>query len=168
VTTGKRADEQTGKGFVIESVTDFDEAWPELEALVLGIVDYHRPWEAKTLRPKWAPIMREYMENHCINLIARSDAGEALGFLSGTIRSDFGIFEGTIGHVDNAFVVESARGDGIGRQLYQHFEAMCSEQGVVEIRLDVAEGNHLGERFWQGSGFKTQMLVMSKTLEAAQ
>jgi GNAT superfamily N-acetyltransferase len=167
MTTGKETNEQTDKEFVIEEVTDFDAAWPELERLVMGIIDYHRPWDSRSLRHNWAPIMREYMEQRCVTLVAAGKESGLLGFLSGTIRSDFGIFEGTVGHIDNVFVVEQARGQGIGRGLFQRFEQMCLEQGAGEISLDVALGNDLGEDFWHQSGFGIQMYSMRKSLEAS-
>ena len=151
--------------YVIEEVMDFDKAWPALEALTFGIIEYHRPWDNRKLRPNWSGIMREYMETQCTTLPARRPGGEAIGFLTGTIRSDFGIFEGTFGHVDNAFVVERARKEGIGRGLYDRFEGICRARGASEVRLEVATGNKLGARFWRGAGFEVQMQEMSKSLE---
>jgi ribosomal protein S18 acetylase RimI-like enzyme len=162
---GKEANGQTSKGFVIEEVTDVSAAWPDLEPLVLGIIEYHRPWDQRVLKAGWAPIMREYMAR-CLTLIARNEAGEAVGFLSGTVGPDVGIFEGVVGHIDNAFVIESARRLGVGQALRRRFEARCRDYGAGEIRLDVAKGNALGLAFWQRSGYEVTMHAMRKPLEA--
>jgi ribosomal protein S18 acetylase RimI-like enzyme len=162
----KQANEQASKGFVIEEVTDLDAAWPELELLVLGIIEYHKPWDRRVLKAGWAPIMREYMAT-CLTLVAR-ESGLAVGFLSGTVGPDVGIFEGAVGHIDNAFVIESARRRGVGQALTERFEARCRDRGANEVRLDVAEGNALGMGFWRRSGYEVTMHAMSKSLEAAR
>jgi ribosomal protein S18 acetylase RimI-like enzyme len=163
--TARETNEQAGKGFVIEEVTDLDAVWPELELLVLGIIEYHRPWDQRALKSGWAAIMRDYMAR-CLTLVARNEAGKAVGFLSGTVGPDVGIFEGVVGHIDNAFVIESARRRGVGQALTEQFEARCREQGAGEVRLDVAEGNELGLGFWRRSGYEVTMHAMRKPLEA--
>jgi ribosomal protein S18 acetylase RimI-like enzyme len=86
--------------------------------------------------------------------------------LSGTVGPDVGIFEGVVGHIDNAFVVEGARRLGVGQALTRGFEARCRDQGAGEIRLDVAEGNSDGLAFWRRSGYEVTMHAMRKPLEA--
>jgi GNAT superfamily N-acetyltransferase len=153
------------EGFEIQEITDMDAAWPELEPLILGLFDYHRPWDQRVLRPDWAAGMREYMATRCSTLLARGESGAPLGFLSGTVGPEVGIFEGVVGHIDNAFVVEEARGRGIGSGLLYRFETWCREHGAVELRLEVAHGNDLGLRFWQEKGYTTSMRAMRKPLE---
>jgi ribosomal protein S18 acetylase RimI-like enzyme len=164
---GMQANEHSG-AFTIEEVTDLDAAWPKIEPLVLGIIEYHRPWDARKLSPNWAGVMREYMQSQCTTLLARNHDGEALGFLSGTIRADFGIFEGTLGHVDNIFVVEHVRRDGIGSALCERFEAICASRGCDEVRLDVAIGNEPGNGFWRRSGYEPATQAMHKSLVSAR
>jgi len=163
--TDKRADGQTSKEFVIGEVTDTDAVWPELEGLVLGIIEYHRPWDQRVLRADWATRMREYMASHCFTLVARSESGAPLGFLSGTVGPDVGIFEGVVGHIDNAFVIESARRQGVGRALAERFEKRCRDEGARSIRLDVAAGNSMGFVFWAQASFVTSRFELEKRLE---
>lgn len=153
------------RAFTIEEVTDMDAAWPEIEPLVAGIIDYHRPWDQRPLRPNWAAVMREYMAGQCTTLLARGTGGEALGFLSGTIRTDYGIFEGIEGHIDNAFVVEHARRRGVGSALRERFEALGRERSGRDVTLDVALGNRLGDAFWRSAGYTAAMQAMRKSLE---
>ena len=160
-----KAGARTSSDFTIEEVSDLSVAWAELEPLVLGIVEYHRPWDQRRLRSNWADIMREYMAAQCVTLLARSASGQPIGFLRGTVRADYGIFEGVEGHVDNAFVVGPMRGSGVGRSLYQQFEAICLARGTREVYLDVALDNEVGDSFWRTRGFMTAMRQMKKSLE---
>jgi GNAT superfamily N-acetyltransferase len=140
-------------------------AWADLEPLIIGIFEYHQPWDQRVFRSDWAPIMREYMASRCFTLLARDEAGAPLGFLSGTVGPEVGIFEGVVGHVDNAFVVQQSRGRGVGSALLHRFEAWCREHGAKELRLEVAHGNDLGLGFWQERGYAISMHAMRKTLE---
>lgn len=150
--------------FVIEEVTDLDAVWPEIETLVLGIAEYHQPWDTRTLRDDWAPIMRDYMRSCGLTLLARDANGEAVGFLSGDIPTG-DIFREVIGHIDNVYLLERARRQGVGSALVSRFEAWCREQGASEVRLDVNLRNEPGLRFWARSGYTATMQAMSKPLE---
>ena len=154
-------------GFVIEQVEDLDAVWPEIEALLVGIIEYHRPWDARELRPDWSPRMREYMASGCTTFLARDAAGEAVGFIEGKVTHDYGIFVETVAHVDNAFVVESHRRQGVGAQLLQRFEDWSRDQGATDLALEFAHGNDLGLSFWRKSGFEPRQLVMGKRFEAS-
>jgi ribosomal protein S18 acetylase RimI-like enzyme len=150
--------------YAIEEVTDLDAVWPELELLVLGIIEYHRPWDQRVRKAGWAPIMREYMAG-CLTFVARDDSGRPIGFLSGTVGPEAGIFEGIAGHIDNAFVAADARGLGVGRALTQRFEAVCRAHGAAQVRLEVAVGNASGQAFWRRAGYEVTMEAMHKPLE---
>ena len=152
------------EGSVIEEVADIVAMWPELEPLVLGILDFHRPWDDRMLRPNWATPMREYMATHGMTLVARNGSGDAVAFLNGTVGPEVGIYEGIVGHIDNAFVVEHERAHGIGKALVERFETWCLGHGATEISLDVAHGNVVGLGFWQKSGFNVRMHAMRKKL----
>ena len=151
-------------GFVIEEVANVVATWPDLEPLVLGILDFHRPWDARELRPDWATPMKEYMATHGMTLVARNNAGAAIAFLHGTVGPEVGIYEGVFGHIDNAFVLEAERSHGVGKALVERFEQWCRSHGAAEIRLDVAEGNVVGLGFWRRSGFEISMQAMRKKL----
>jgi GNAT superfamily N-acetyltransferase len=154
----------SSEAFVIEEVPDVVALWPELEPLVLGILDFHRPWDDRELRADWATPMREYMATHGLTLVARNTSGNAIAFLNGTVGPEVGIYEGIVGHIDNAFVLEQERSRGIGMALVERFEAWCRSRGATEIGLDVADGNVVGLGFWRRSGFKVNLHAMRKKL----
>jgi ribosomal protein S18 acetylase RimI-like enzyme len=162
----KRADEQTSKRFVIEEVTDVDAAWPLIEPLLLGIVDYHKPWDQRPLRTDWASRARDYMASRGLTLLAKNASGEPVGFMSGFVSRDFGIFEEVYAYMDNAYVRADDRNQGVGTAMLNRFESWCRAQGATELRLDVVAGNELGFGFWTRSGFDVRRYEMVKGLEA--
>ena len=163
--TGTEAGGQAGKEFVIETVADIDAIWPELEPLLLGLIEYHQPWDNRTLKPDWATVMRSYMSGVDMTLIARDSAGRAVGFVSGGV-SDALIFSDITGHIDNIFVAEEARGQGAGAALLSAFEAWCRERGASEVRLEVNDANERGRGFWGDAGYRVSGLEMRRLLEA--
>ena len=56
--------------------------------------------------------------------------------------------------VDLAWVDEDARGQGIGRQLLQRFEALAKEQGIIRARLNTASFQG-GLAFYKRCGYET-------------
>jgi GNAT superfamily N-acetyltransferase len=163
----KQAATQPAEEFYIEEVSDLTAAWPELEPLTLGLIDYHRPWDERHLKPEWASIMLEHMKGQGLTLIARDSSGTAVGFVSGGV-SDAMIFSDMTGHIDNVFLTEAARRHGVGTKLLQRFEAWCVGHGASELRIEVNAGNEPGKRFWMRSGYSVTSLEMRKSLEAAR
>lgn len=153
-------------GFVIQRVTDLDADWADLEALSLGIIQYHQPWDARPLRPDWPQRMRDYLalKPDQIVMLARDDAGGAAGFVTGRIQRSPGIFELVTGFIDNMFVAEAARAQGVGSELLAAFEDWARNEGAAEILLHVNAQNSLGQRFWSGSGFAVTEHVMRRSL----
>jgi aminoglycoside 6'-N-acetyltransferase I len=157
----------TERAFYIEEVRDVRAVWPELERLMVGIIEYHRPWDARELRDDWAPRVREYLDRgpEIVTFLARNQAGRAVGFVSGYLQKDYGIFKEPFSFIDNVFVEEDNRGAGVGTALVERFEAWSKAQGATEVQLHVNAGNSLGQRFWDREGFRPSEYVMRKPVE---
>ena len=155
--------------FSIEEVADFDAAWPDLEMLSLGIIDYHRPWDERALRADWSERMHGYLEGmqDSLTLIARNDAGAAVAFVTGKVEKDYGIFIESFAFIANFYVVPEARAQGVGSQLLRRFEDWARAEGATELRLHVNAGNELGQRFWEINQLHPIEYVMSKPLVEA-
>jgi ribosomal protein S18 acetylase RimI-like enzyme len=166
---GNQADGQSGSestvNVVIEEVNDVIVAWPELEPLLLGILEYHQPYDPRKLRLDWAQRWREYLAaGPGLFLLARNRDGLAVAFLNGRVSKDGGIFDEVSAYVDNAFVNAPERSRGICHAMLRHFEQWSRDQGATVVRLNVASGNELGRDFWMGAGFSISGLAMEKTL----
>jgi GNAT superfamily N-acetyltransferase len=151
---GNRAAGQSGKDFVVEEVTDIDTAWPELVALFRGQIDFHLPYKTRTLRPDWEQRWREHLkqDTNRLLLVARQD-GRVVGLVNAYFTDDYGLFQEAFGFIDDAFVLEEARGQGIGTALLQRAESWCQERGASELRLQAMLRNELAMGFWQRRGF---------------
>jgi GNAT superfamily N-acetyltransferase len=154
--------------FDIEVVRDLDACWAELEPLVEGIIDYHRPWDTRLLREDWSPRIKAVMVPgpDTLVLLARDSEGVPVAFVHAAMLRDGGIFDHVVGMVENIFIVERARGAGIGTAFMERFEAWAKAEGAVEYRLHVSAGNKLGQRFWDREGYSPAEYIMRKPAEA--
>ena len=152
----------------IEEVSDLRAAWPDIEPLIEGIMEYHRPWDKRTPVEGWTSRIYEFMNSkESITFLARDESGRALGFINGAMRSDSGIFREPFVFVNNAYVDEAARSQGVGSELMRRVEEWAHSAGAQEIRLHVSAGNELGFGFWSKFGFETSEYVMRKPLAEA-
>ena len=150
---------------VIDEVRDLDAAWPELSLLFMGLNNYHKPYFPRSLRDDWETRWRDYVAlgDDRLILIAREGA-EAIAYLSVQVRRDYGIFDELVGFIDDAFVVEDNRGQGVGRAMLRRAEEWLRSRGVNEVRLQTVAANKRAVRFWTLSGFELQSMTMRKAL----
>jgi GNAT superfamily N-acetyltransferase len=155
--------------YVIEEVRDVRAAWAELEPLIAGIIEYHRPWDARTLRRDWRERVQDYMARgpQFVTLIVRHEAGSAVGFLSGFVERDYGIFEEPFSFIDNIFLQEDARRNGAGAALVEQFEAWSRQKGAADVQLHVSAQNVLGQAFWNREGYRPVEYILRKPLGAS-
>ena len=62
-------------------------------------------------------------------------------------------FQGRDAFVDEFFLIESARGQGIGRDALHVVRAAATEMGIVALHLEVARSNTRARRFYESLGF---------------
>ena len=160
----------TERDFEIEEVRDLEAAWPELEPLLIGILEYHRAWDLRPLRTDWRTRWMTYFASRSdsIFLLAFRQDGRAVGFLNGSVVRDHGIFDQAFGDIDNAFVQEESCAKGVGTALLRNFETWCRGGGAAEVRLHVDAANQLGVQFWTKAGFQTYSFAMKKRLEPSR
>ena len=154
---------------VIEEVADLDAAWLELRSLFLGLHDYHEPFFHRRLRDDWEGRWHDYVTapGERVVFFAR-DGEDVVGYLNAYVRRDLGLFDELVGFIDDAYVVEDARSQGIGRALLRRVEDWFQSRGVEEVRLNVVAANKRGVRFWTLAGFELQSMTMRKALTKEQ
>lgn len=99
--------------------------------------------------------------------IAEMD-GAPVGFA--LFFSTYSTWEGTAGiHLEDIFVEESARGQGVGEQLMQMLAAIAVERGCARLELQVLDWNPARE-FYQrlGMGHRQEWLSYRMSGEALQ
>ena len=94
--------------------------------------------------------------------------GAILGFLEAGLRStaDDCDVSRPVGYVEGWYVIESRRGQGIGRALLSAAEDWARQQGCREMASDADINNTLSHRVHQASGFTiaARSILFRKTL----
>lgn len=67
-------------------------------------------------------------------------------------------------YIDDICVDETARGQGVGRALYDHVKNYAREQGFYNITLNVWECNPGARRFYETLGLRPQKIGMEEVL----
>lgn len=96
-------------------------------------------------------------------LIAEDEAGEPLGFIHLTTRSDYFTAE-AYGYVSEIAVAAEGEGRGIGRGLMAAAERWARRNGLERLVLDVFAGNRRARRFYGQIGFQEDVVRCVKEL----
>ncbi|MFN2451211.1 MAG: N-acetyltransferase family protein [Candidatus Dormibacteria bacterium] len=85
-------------------------------------------------------------------LVAEAAAGVLLGFtqLFPTFSS---VAAAPVWILEDLFVVERARGAGVGRALMEAAEAEARAAGVAQLQLATARDNHTAQRLYRAQGY---------------
>ena len=76
------------------------------------------------------------------------------------VRNDLLLQDRKTLYIDDLCVDEIARGQQIGRQLFEHVRAYAQEVGCDAITLNVWEGNAAAMRFYRNNGMQVQKTCM--------
>lgn len=68
-------------------------------------------------------------------------------------------------YIDDICVDEKARGQHVGKQLYEHVRAYAKEIGCHHITLNVWTGNEPAQRFYENMGMQPQKTTMEVILD---
>lgn len=91
--------------------------------------------------------------------------GQAIGYLAATYGFSLEFYgRGIV--IDELFVAEAYRSQGIGRQAIEFVEGFARDQGLHSLTLDVDIANVRGQQFYQARGFEyyPHMHIMNKQL----
>lgn len=93
---------------------------------------------------------------------------EVSGQRAGYLLLTFGTcleFHGRTAVVDEFFITESFRGQGLGPKVLRMVEEFCREAGMKAMRLEVEHENAKAQRVYERFGFKTHARhLMTKVL----
>ena len=148
--------------YAIEEITDIRASWPGLAPLFRALHEYHAPILEFELLPDWDERQRDHLADmpDSLVLLARSGDGN-VGLLSGSLLRSPGIFRGTYGSIDNAYVIPEHRRSGVATLLVERFEEWSRANGADELRLSVAAGNEGAVSFWTATSFRPRMIQMN-------
>lgn len=78
-------------------------------------------------------------------------------------------FGGSFGLLDELFLVEEARGRGVGQIVLRELEKVCRRLGYGAVRLEVVHANGRARRFYESAGYTADVrTLMTKRLDATE
>ena len=97
-----------------------------------------------------------------VNLIARNDTGDAVGFAEASLRRDYvnGCDTSPVAFLEGIYVAPAARERGVARALVAAVQDWARDQGCTELASDAAIDNTGSLRMHNALGFvETQRVV---------
>ncbi|AFZ21860.1 GNAT family N-acetyltransferase [Allocoleopsis franciscana] len=137
--------------------------YSDIEILVQLIREFHEiehlPFDESKIRPLLAKIMRE---NSLGQVWLIQDSGEAIAqstppTVLGYIVLTFGYsleFLGRDAFIDELYIRESHRGQGVGTRALQFVQQVCPSLGIQALHLEVARKNTAAKRLYRKVGFE--------------
>jgi GNAT superfamily N-acetyltransferase len=95
-------------------------------------------------------------DNSCGYIWLIETAGEAVGYVFLAIGSYSLEYGGRDAFIDEIFLQENYRGQGIGRQTIEFLKATCAGLGVKALHLEVERHNTSAQGFYRQVGFVDQ------------
>ncbi len=109
--------------------------------------------------------IRESIAQHLISdgiLVARDDAGTIVGFVMFTAQAGRYTERVKTGVIENLYVVQAARNEGLGSALLEAAHTRLHDAGVETIMLDVMAANSAAQRFYARHGYDAHRLTLAK------
>ena len=91
-----------------------------------------------------------------------------VGYLAGGFnkKSSVRVLPKKFARLENMFVLDKFRGQGIGTKLFQAFVDWCQSKGVGRLRVVASAQNTKGINFYKKNGFIDYDLILEKDLPA--
>jgi len=83
--------------------------------------------------------------------IARDSEGKSLGFAT-VYWTWQTLYAARVGVLNDLYVVEDARGLGVGRALIEHCRGLCRKRGAAKLVWETAPDNATAQRLYDGIG----------------
>ena len=134
---------------MIATVTEHD--LPDLLPLMRGYCDFYEVDPADDALLAMSRVLIEDPERQGVQLIARDDGGNAVGFATifwtwSTLSAD------RLGVMNDLFVSQDARGGGVADALIAACAAQCRQRGVPDLAWQTAPDNHRAQAVYERVG----------------
>jgi ribosomal protein S18 acetylase RimI-like enzyme len=125
--------------------------------------DYHRYYAVKESGVEDLVVhVLDLLRRDCVIYVSELDE-RIVGFVSGYIvRRNPHLSTERVGKVDNIFVSEDSRGNGVGTQLLESLFNFYKSNGIVYIEISCDLQNAGARRLYERLGFKEQKVLMIK------
>lgn len=98
-----------------------------------------------------------------IALVAVDD-GVIIGYLAGTMDTKNSCYNGTMAELDNFYIDERYRGNGLGGKMVDEFKKYCKEKGVDTIKVTASALNSGAIAFYEKNGFIKSEITLRYTV----
>ena len=134
---------------IIERCSSLDQpGWLELRLALWpdATADEHRGYMAISLA----------QPERYLQLMMYDERRQPLGFIEGSIRSDYvnGTGSSPVGFIEGVYVVPSRRRKGVARQLYAAIADWAKARGCRELASDALVDNEVSQRAHRALGFR--------------
>jgi len=146
------------------TIDDVDVITPLWVALVEGQQRYGAHLLGAENSQSASAIIKQYVLTGNVG-VAVEAGGPIVGFVMFHVET--GVYEQDVtrGIVGNVFVVESARGQGIGTKLMDYAEKRLREEGVDVVGLSVLAANENARRLYAERGYRPHRIEMERDVE---
>jgi len=103
------------------------------------------------------------LQNKDAVILVAENGTEILGYCYGALEGrDWNLLLDTHGAIHDVYVIETARGAGVGLSLLQHMISDLTSLGAPRIVLSTMIGNKSAQRTFARAGFRPTMLEMTR------
>ena len=85
---------------------------------------------------------------------------QIIGYLAGTVDTKNSCILKPISELDNFYIEENYRGQGIGTKLVNEFKKYCLDKGIEEMKVTASALNVHAIEFYKKNGFKEFELTL--------
>ncbi|MFW6458707.1 MAG: GNAT family N-acetyltransferase [Halodesulfurarchaeum sp.] len=120
--------------------------------------------ESEANRPVAGDLLNQYALGGRL-AVARDDGGSIVGFVM--FYREEGVFEQSVtrGIIENLFVVEARRGEGIGAALLAFAERRLADRGVDVVALSAMAENEPARSFYRAQGYTPHRVEFERRLD---
>ncbi len=125
----------------------------------------------KTLNCDWplGPKSREYFQSRIDGegvCCVCEENGKILGYFAGglTGREDYRLDFGQIAELENIFVLDNYRSQGLGQKMLDFLFDWCQKKSVARVKVIASVQNLKGIDFYEKNGFQKYNIVLEKVI----
>lgn len=94
------------------------------------------------------------------------DKNKVVGYLAGSINIQGSYVTKSLAEVDNMFVLEQYRKDGIGTKLINTFKEYCSKNKIQELKVTASAKNKNAINFYRKNGFNEFEITLKQKVNS--
>lgn len=88
----------------------------------------------------------------------------AIGYICGYVDNFPYREPSRMGVIDNMFIKEDSRRQGVGSKLIEAFELEAKQKGATRIKVEAIFANNIARNFYRNSDFSPHLVVLEKEL----